>query len=282
MESQRPNPLAGHFRQPAIYLKLPSGGRWWSNGALTMPANQELPIYPMSTKDEILLRTPDALLNGQGIVDVIQSCCPNIKDAWQMPSVDVDAVLIAIRIATYGNSMSFDSKCSHCSEDNTHEVDLGTPLSQLVCPDYNSTLKYKDLKIKFKPQKYFAVNKTNMIEFEEQKILNLLSNSTMDPEQKAVELTAAMNRLFNHGIDSCVQSTEYIELADGTKVEESEFVKEFYQNAESAFIKQLQEKITNFAEQAKPDKLHLSCQNCTKTYDVDLTFDYANFFAKGF
>lgn len=278
MESQRPNPLAGHFRQPAIYLKLPSQGRWWKENALDMPANQELPIYPMSTKDEILLRTPDALLNGQGIVDVVQSCCPSIKDAWGMPSVDVDALLIAIRIATYGNAMKFDSKCKHCNEENTHEVDLGNPLSQLVCPDYSKPMVYKDLKIKFKPQHYFAVNKTNMIEFEEQKILSLLNDSSIDAEQRSIELTAAMGRLYNHGITGCVQGTEYIEMPDGTRVTEFEYIKEFYQNAESAFIKQLQAAIADFAEQAKPEPLHLSCQECTKPYDIDLTFDYSNFF----
>ena len=282
METQRPNPLAKHFRQPAIYLKLPSDGQWWGENALDMPANRELPIYPMSTKDEILLRTPDALLNGQGIVDVIQSCCPNIKDAWRMPSIDVDAILIAIRIATYGNNMSFDSKCSHCTEENTHEVDLGQPLSQLACPDYARTLDYKDLKIKFKPQHYFSVNKTNMIEFEEQKVLNLLTNSEMEPEEKSSQLAAAMTRLFNHGIEACVQSTECIITGDGATVSDQQFIREFYQNAEIALIKQLQEKITGFAEQAKPGKLHLACNHCTKPYDVELTFDYSSFFAKGF
>jgi hypothetical protein len=59
----------------------------------------------MTTKDEITLKTPDALLNGQGVVNVIESCCPAIKDAWAMPSIDVDATLIAIRIASYGNQM---------------------------------------------------------------------------------------------------------------------------------------------------------------------------------
>ena len=82
MEKQSFNPLANYFRQPAIYLKLPSAGRWWPQGSLELSESQELPIYPMSTKDEILIRTPDALLNGQGVVDVIQSCCPAMKNAW--------------------------------------------------------------------------------------------------------------------------------------------------------------------------------------------------------
>ena len=282
MENQRQNPLAGHFRQPAIYLKLPSDGNWWGNQGLEMPANHEIPVYPMSTKDEILLRTPDALLNGQGLVDVIQSCCPNIKDAWKMPSVDVDAVLIAIRIATYGNKMSFDSKCPKCSEDNTHEIDLGEPLQSLRCPDFSANLSYKDLKIKFKPQHYFGVNKTNMLEFEEQKIMSLINATNMEPEDKSAQITQSMNRLFDYGIDACVASTEYIELANGVRVTDPEYLKEFYQNAESAVIKHLQTKIAEFAAQAKPAPLNLGCRECSNQYNIDLTFDYANFFDKGF
>ena len=108
MDTKPVNPLLAHFRQPAIYFQLPSKGQFWQSG-LNMSPTEDLPVYPMTARDEITLRTPDALLNGQGVVDVIQSCCPNITDAWQMPSIDVDATLIALRIASYGNEMSFDS-----------------------------------------------------------------------------------------------------------------------------------------------------------------------------
>ena len=118
MGIEQQNPLAKFFRQPAIFIKLPSRGKWWDEGALENTENGELPVYSMTTKDEVLLKTPDALLNGQGVVDVIQSCIPNIKNAWKMPSVDVDTVLIAIRIATFGNKMSFDSR----SEEHTSEL----------------------------------------------------------------------------------------------------------------------------------------------------------------
>jgi hypothetical protein len=279
MEIQRQNPLAKHFRQPAIYLRLPSDGRWWDDGALVMPANKELPVYPMSTKDEILLRTPDALLNGQGVVDVIHSCVPNIKDAWKMPSVDVDAVLIAIRIATYGNNMNFDSKCQHCNEENTHEVDLGTTLSGLKCPEFGSTLEYHGLKIRFKPQQFFSVNKSNMIEFEEQKLLNVLNAANINDDDRAKEVSQIMDRLYLYGLTSCTNSTDFIELEDGTRVDNPEFILEFYQNAESAVIKAIQTRISEYTEQAKPEGLNLACQSCTKTYKVNLTFDYSNFFA---
>lgn len=282
MENQRPNPLSGHFRQPAIYLRLPSNGQWWAENALNLPANGEIPVYPMSAKDEIILRTPDALLNGQGMVNVIQSCCPNILDAWGMPSVDVDAVLVGIRIATYGNSMNLDTKCRHCNADNTHGAELGSVLGSIRCPDYNKTLDYRGLKIKFKPQHYFAVNRNNMIDFEEQKILKILNSTDLDPNDKANQLTASMERFYQLGIDGCTNSTEYIDMQDGTRVTEKEFINEFYQNADSPLIKAIQDRMTEFTETAKPARLQLMCNSCTQVYPVEFTFDYASFFANGF
>jgi hypothetical protein len=146
MDAKPINPLMAHFRQPAIYFNLPSQGQFWTSG-LEMPESGDLPIYPMTARDEITLKTPDALLNGQGVVDVIHSCCPNITDAWQMPSIDVDATLIAIRIASYGNKMDFDSKCPHCSEENRFEADLGTLLAKVVTPDYTKKISVQNLSI---------------------------------------------------------------------------------------------------------------------------------------
>ena len=85
------NPLMKFYRQPKIYLALPSKGHWYPEGSLDMPDNGELPVFAMTAKDELTLKTPDALLNGAATVELIQSCIPNIKNAWQMPVLDLDA-----------------------------------------------------------------------------------------------------------------------------------------------------------------------------------------------
>jgi len=74
------NPLAGLMRQPKIYIKLPSGGQYWPQGSIVIPENGDLPVYSMTAKDELLLKIPDALMNGQAIVEVIQNCIPSIKN----------------------------------------------------------------------------------------------------------------------------------------------------------------------------------------------------------
>src|SRR6056300_286460 len=119
------NPLRKYFRQPKVYITLPSQGKYYPEGSIKMPENGEFPILAMTAKDELAMKTPDALLNGQATVDVIQSCVPNIKNAWQTPVVDIDAILIAIRQATYGNDMEFVSVCPNCNNRNEHVADLG-------------------------------------------------------------------------------------------------------------------------------------------------------------
>lgn len=282
MESVGNNPLSKYFRQPVIYIKLPSEGRWWEHGSLNLPNSGELAIYPMSARDEITLKTPDALMNGQGIVDVIQSCCPNIKDAWKCPSVDVDAILISIRIATYGNKMSFESTCTHCQERNTHELDLGESLGSIKCPEYQHPIVYDDLKIKLKPQQYFTVNRANMATFEEQKIMSTLADKEIDADTKSQMLRESMQKLIDIGIRACALSTEYVELADGTRVDNFDYILEFYRNAELEVTRRLQETVNQLVEQGKIAPLSLNCFGCNTAYSAELQFDYSNFFAQGF
>ena len=98
------NPLQKYFRQPKLYISLPSKGAFYPIGALEMPENKEVPVYAMTAKDELVFKTPDALLNGQATVEVIKSCIPAIKDPWNIPSIDLDTILVAIRMATYGEN----------------------------------------------------------------------------------------------------------------------------------------------------------------------------------
>ena len=284
MENQATNPLTKYYRQPAIYLKLPSSGRWWGEESIQLPANGEIGVMPMTVRDEITLRTPDALMNGQGVVEVIQSCCPAIRNAWLMPSIDVDAVLIAIRIATYGSIMPFSSQCPHCKEKNEHDLNLGQQLDHLQnnLLDFNHHIHYKDLKIKLKPQQYFQVNQGNQVNFEEQKILEALGREDLDAEIKSQQIQASMNRIVDLGIKSCAYSTDYIETGDGERVRDQAVIEDFYKNAENEVVKSIQARLSELLAQSQLPKLHLQCGECREEYDVGMTFDYANFFAKGF
>lgn len=275
------NPLSKHFRQPGIYLKLPSKGRYWAEGALDLPVTGEVPVYPMTTKDEITLRTPDALLNGQGVVDVIQSCVPSIKNAWAMPNVESDAVLIAIRIASFGSEMQMSSKCPHCSTENDHAVDLTIVLDRVRFPNYDRILEMDGLKFKIRPQDYFTANKASLLAFEEQKIMeNMLSDEDIDERAKINEFNKRLHSLTSLNLDLLVGFTEYIELPDGTKVTDPEHIKEFYDNSNAKITRSLQSAISDSNKEAALPPLQVQCEGeeCGKQYELNVEFDYARFF----
>lgn len=269
-----------HFRQPAIYYTLPSQGQYW-DGGIDIPESGEIPVYPMTARDEITLRTPDALLNGQGVVDVVHSCCPSVHDAWRMPSTDVDATLIAIRIASYGNDMDFDSKCPHCGEENTFGVNLERYLSNIKMPDYSKKLEYHTLKIKLKPQSYRSVNQTNQINYEEQRVLATLSDPGIDEQTRLVEYKKHIDRLIDLNIKTLADSTDYIEMDNGTVVTDPEYIYEFYTNSEAGVNKAVKTRLEEINKEGAIPDLETECQSCHTKFQIPLVFDYARFFVTG-
>lgn len=281
MENRTVNPLTKHFRQPAIYLKLPSKGQYWSEDSLEMPVTGELPIYPMTTADEITLRTPDALVNGQGVVSVIESCCPCIKNAWNIPSVDLDALLIAIRIASYGETMDIKATCPKCNESHDYEVNLPNVLDQVKLPNYNKTVNIQGLKIKLKPQAYLMINQTNMLAFEEQKLIQAIANSSLSDEEKASKATEGVKTIMNLNNKILVDNTEYIETEDGVRVTDKQHLLEFFQNADSKVTRAIQKKIEELSEEGALPVNKVHCSDCDESFEAPLIFDYSSFFAVG-
>jgi len=273
------NPLSKFFRQPAAYIKLPSNGQYWKEGSLDLPVNGEIPIYPMTARDEITLRTPDALMNGSGVVEVIQSCCPNIRDGWAMPSIDVDTILIAIRVASYGTEMDVETNCPHCGAANKHGIDLKVSLAGITCPDYNKKIEIDNLKIKLIPQPYFIVNRRNTIQFEEERMAKALEQP--DSPERIKEIASSMSHLIQIGIDTVADSTEYIELEDSSRVTDKDFIKEFYNNANGNVVKKVQARLSEINVEGAVKSQTAACAECQKEYQIPLLFDYANFFASG-
>lgn len=278
MDSNQNNPLAKFFRQPAIYIKLPSNGQYWPEGSLELPESGEIPVYPMTAADEITLKTPDALLNGQGVVNVIKSCCPNILDPWKAPSIDVDTLLISLRIASYGNNMEFETRCPKCNEEHNYDLPLDQILSSVQKPDYTKSMEINGLKIKLKPQMYFSVNQTNMVNFEEQRILQTINDETLTDEERAARFDAHLLRLVELNIQIVTDSTESITTPDGAVVTDHDMILEFYTNTGSKLLKEVQKHIQLINESAllKPQAVH--CASCGEEFEIPILFDYANFF----
>ena len=272
------NPLSQYFRQPSIYIKLPSQGQNYPAGTLIMPANGELPVYPMTAIDEITYRTPDALFNGQATVNVIQSCVPSILDAWAVPSIDLDTILIAIRIASYGHEMEFATTCPACNDTSERTIDLRTMLDALRAADYTAHVSHGDLSIYFRPLNYKNLNDNSALQYEQQKLLQVIPDSTISEADKMTALTQAFKSLTEITIRSLAISITAIKTPQAL-VSEPAHIEEFLKNCERDLFNQIRDHVLRLREQSELQPLKLECTACNHQYQQALTLDMASFFA---
>jgi hypothetical protein len=265
-----------------MYIKLTSGGKYWKEGSIDMPGTGEIPVLPMTTKDEIILRTPDALVNGTSVVQVIESCCPNIKDAWAMPSIDVDSTLIAIRIASYGQHMPISSDCPACKEENDYDIDLAESLSNVRLPDYITPIVTDDgLSIKLKPMAYSQVSKSGGTKLEEEKLVQALANPDLSEEVRIAEYDKHVKKMIDLNLDNIVACTDSI-TADGVIVTDPVYIREYYANAESTVMRKINTRLDMIAAEAGIKPHDATCNECGHKFKLAVEFDYSSFFAKGF
>jgi hypothetical protein len=270
------NPLQQYFRQPKVFLSLPSNGIYNAEGAITGdPSN--LPVFGMTGMDEILLKTPDALLTGESTVRVMQSCCPSITDAWNVSNLDVDALLVAIRIATYGNEMNITHICSSCTTDNTYDIDVSKFLDHFAQCKFDPTVVVNDLSIRIKPLNYKQVTEFNLENFTLQKRLFQISEL---PESD--EKTKLLSELYNDlGIlqnNVMLTGIEQVETPGGV-VTEHAYIKEWIENSDKKIFDAVRKQvnINNEAWQL-PDTV-VKCEACGAENKITINLDQSSFFA---
>jgi hypothetical protein len=134
-------------------------------------------------------------MNGQSTVEVIKSCVPAIQNPWLMPAIDLDAVLIAIRIATYGEGMDITVNCPSCNHENNFQLNLVGYLSTLNSFEYNDVVEVGPLTIYIRPFNYKEITKTAIKSLEQEKIFNIINDKTMSDEQKIEEFGISFLRL---------------------------------------------------------------------------------------
>ena len=271
------NPLSNYYRRPSIYITLPSKGKFYPEGALELTENEELPVYPMTAVDEITYRTPDALFNGTSITEVIQSCMPSIKDAWAIPSIDLDTILSAIRIATYGHTLEIGTTCPKCEEEAEYGVDLRKIIEQLDIGEYDSSINSGDLEIHIKPLTYKDINESSLVQFEEQKIASVLEDTEMSEEEKLKLLSKTFKKISEVTITTISKSIEYIKTPE-TMVSDSEQINEFLHNCERSVFETIKNKVLTLRSNSELKPLHIKCMECENEYEQPFTLDMSNFF----
>ena len=270
------NPLKQYFRRPAIYLKLPSGGKLYAPGVVNIPESGELAVYPMTAIDEISSKTPDALYNGTAMADIIKSCIPDIKDPWSINSMDLDAILIAIKSAAGGDDMSISSECPSCKEVAEYGVNLIGILSQLKSADYEKELTINELSIKFRPLSYKEMNEAGTSQMEAQRIFMMLEKE--ENEAVRAEKTQEALRFITEVTMRILSNTVTHVRTPNAFVEEKEYILDFLKNCDRETYIAIRDYNASLKAQTEIKPLKIKCIHCQHEYEQQFTLNTSDFF----
>jgi hypothetical protein len=270
------NPLKQYFRRPAVYLKLPSGGKHYAPGVVTIPESGEVPVYPMTAIDEITSKTPDALFNGTAMTELIKSCIPDIKEPWSINSIDLDAILIAIKSAAGGSDMEIESQCPECSEVANYGVNLIGILSQLKSGNYETPFQINELLINFRPLTYKEMNAASLGQFELQRVFAGLDNES-DEAKRALQGQEALRKITDLTMNILASAIDRIQTPD-TIVNDKNFILDFLKNCDKNMYAAIRDQNGSLKAQTEIKPLKIKCIHCEHEYDQQFILNTSDFF----
>ena len=271
------NPLQQYFRQPKIFIGLPSKGVFNKIGSLQGDVTH-MPVYGMTGMDEILMKTPDALMTGESTVKVIESCCPNIKDGWELSAIDNEIVLASIRIATYGNEITVSHTCESCGEEGQYQLDLSKLIEHYNNFKYDNSVSINSLTIKLKPLSYRESTVLSMKNYAIQKQIAQL-NTIQDDEKRQHQLTILYDDLSKLQNEIFVASIDTVETPNQA-VTEREFITEWVLNCDKEIFDAMKEKFTKMRQDLRAPPFIAECDACNAENKIKFELDDSNFFAQ--
>jgi len=272
------NPLQRYYRQPKIYISLPSKGLYYDEGAFHGDYNN-VPIFGMNGMDEIMYKTPDALFTGEATTKVIESCCPFIKDASRMPTLDVDSIVTAIRIATFGEMLTVNHSCPNCANEDSFEIDLKVFLDYFSSLTFDNKIQVGELLVTLKPLSYQELTEVNIENFKLQKMLRQVQDMpSEEDQQKQVDLV--YKNLADIQTQLFIKSIESVQIPEGV-VDQVDFISDWVKNSDRLLYEKIKEKLESNKNKWQTPPQPVKCSACGTEDTISVNLDQSNFFVQG-
>lgn len=271
--------LDKHKRQPKIFVDVPSEFRYCSAEAYS-GSSKEVPVYSMTGANEIMMRNPEALLNGNAVKHLIETCIPSINDAGLLSIIDIEFLLIAIRIASYGDTYKKTTICPHCGETNSHDLALGPYIDSYNSKKFTDKVTIEGLTFQVRPHSYDTQTEIQQLLFQAQRAIAQLQTDTSLPEEQRKEIEKKINStLEDINKQNIVDQVYSIEDEDGAETDRTA-IKEFILNQDRMFYRKLREVAIENTKVWDLPELDLNCGGCNEKYTEIFTMDDASFFGE--
>jgi hypothetical protein len=269
------NPLTQYFRHPILHISLPSQGKFYPANTIDLIDENQYPVLSLTRQDEMVFMTTTGQVSGSSMVSVIQSCVPNIKDAWKVPAIDIDKLLIAIKIATHGTELESDTTCTNCETANKISVDLQKALDQVSAADYSVPVQIGEIEIYFRPITYQQLWDNNQIQFNEEDIINMLQDDSVDSQIKSNKIDELLAKVRSLSTQILLQNIHHVQTPT-ERVDDSEYIAEWLNNCDRSVFVQLQDSVNKYTADTQIKSVDVTCSACATIYQHSYTLDMSD------
>lgn len=259
------NPLLAKLKLPGRTFQLPSRGALYNNGEIE-GEDGEIHVHAMSAFDEITLKNSDLLFNGSALDDVAKACIPQLKKPSELYGRDIDAIMIFLRLVTYGPE--FPIKVTHnCEKAKEHEyvVNIEEIVASMVYLDptdveskYVVTLDNGQV-VKVRPTRYKDVIKLLQDNLK-------FKNANVEPTTEEIKKTILASLIT------------VIESVDG--ITDEKMISEWAAMLTTPQQNRIAEAVANTNAWGPNNTTKLKCCDCGEEFEVELPLNPISFFTE--
>lgn len=277
------NPLKSYVRAPKLQVLLPSRGKW-GDAETASKITGEIPVYPMTSKDEVMIKNPDALLNGESVASVLKSCT-GIENVYDLTNNDVEFLLVAIRYATSGSEMEIDAVCPKDQHVNRVAVNLESILDSVVEMDKTYQAKLENgLKVNLRPMSFKNAQRLSLNAFQEATTLQTINDAKLPQNERIAVFNKSFEAIADLAVETMIDAIVSVAVPEGDEeniVTDKKFIGEWVKGMSSTEAKKIQEKLDEINKQGFDHSYNVVCEECGTKFSTSIEFNVSNFFGTG-
>lgn len=278
------NPLAKYTKIEEIFTKLVSNNAIkYKDGVLE--DGVKCGICARSARDEIMLNSPDALLNGDAIVRVIENCVPNVLNANELYVNDIEQLLIGIKLASKEDSYDINVVCPVCEQKGSFSRDLSYLMETAELFKEQPTLELSNgLVLKLKPLTWREFSDFSVNLFNEQKRVQVIENNDELKDEEKIKFYAEIfEKMTQLNYDMIIDQIQCIVTPDEVEVDDKEFINEWLGSQPASIIKEIKTVIDTMDSTGVSHTMEAECPHCNHEWLIEgLKYDPSNFFGLSF
>lgn len=255
------NPLLANLKLPGKIFQLPSRGLFYDPDVFSSDVeNAEILVNAMSAFDEIVIKNPDLLFSGKALNEVVKACIPNILKAGELYGKDVDAIMIFLRMVTYGPQ--YEINVTHdCENAKSHSYIID--LDQLI-----SRMKYLDATT-FNDKYKVILPNGQTVHLQPVKYKNVIE--LLQDNQNKKELTADD---LKKNLEKSIMDI----IKDIDNITDKNLIYQWVKKAPAPYIEKIADAIQDTNDWGPDNIIEVKCKDCGETFKVELPINPISFF----